>query len=212
MAFGFPQISFIGYPLSVPCAGHAGLGLREGGLADTPDIIAHLQALSGEDRHLRFCGTLSDQAIEAHAATLASLPGFTLIAREGPLWDGTFYKAGPVRACSELVVSGRTAELGISVDAGHRRAGVGTYLVQTAARLLALRGVEEIVAVTLSRNAAMIRLGQTCGARIERDGSDVLIVFSVPTLHRAYLARRTAQVLVPAPWTRPRSYVPDRTG
>jgi GNAT superfamily N-acetyltransferase len=184
----------------VPCAGHAGLGFREARPADRPAILAHLLALSPEDRHLRFCGSLSDETIRTHVEGLPDLPGFTLAALEGPLWDGPFYRAGPVRAFAELVVSGKVAELGISVDAGRRRAGVGTYMVQTAARLLALRGVEQIVALTLTRNRGMIRLGQTCGARIESDGSEVVITFSVPRLHKAYLARRTTQVFARENW------------
>jgi RimJ/RimL family protein N-acetyltransferase len=194
MAFGFPPISFIGYPLSVPCAGHANLGFREVRPGDGPALIAHLQALTPEDRHLRFCGSLSDEAIAAHVAGLPELPGFCLAAFDGPLWDGPFYSAGPVRALAELVVGGKVAELGISVDTQRRRNGVGTYMVQTAARLLALRGVEEIVAMTLPRNRAMIRLGQSADARIENDGSDVVITFSVARLHNAYLARRATQV------------------
>jgi GNAT superfamily N-acetyltransferase len=196
MAFGFPPISFIGYPVSVPCAGHAGLGFREARPGDGAVILSHLLSLSPEDRHLRFCGSLSDDAIRTHVAGLPDRPGFALAAFDGALWDGPFHSAGPVRAFAELVVAGKVAELGISVDVTRRRAGVGTYMVQTAARLLALRGVERIVALTLARNRAMIRLGQTCDAEIDRDGSDVLITFSVPRLHNAYLARRATQVFV----------------
>lgn len=200
MAFGLPPISFIGYPVSIPCAGHAGLGLREARPGDEPAILRHLLALSPEDRHLRYCGTLSDAAVAERVAGLFERPGFALAAHDGPLWDGPFYRAGPVRAFAELVVDGRLAELGISVDAGRRRAGIGTYLVQTAARLLALRGVERIVALTLPRNTAMIRLGQACEAAIEHDGSDVVITFSVARLHNAYLARRATQVFTRAHW------------
>ena len=69
MAFGYPPISFIGYPVSVPCPGHAGLGFREAGPGDGPAILAHLRGLSAEDRHLRFCGTLSDGALAFLAAS-----------------------------------------------------------------------------------------------------------------------------------------------
>jgi GNAT superfamily N-acetyltransferase len=202
VAYGLPPISYIGYPVPVPCIGHAGLGFREATAEDGPAIRSHLLALSPEDRQMRFCAALSDAAIAAHAEALPKRPGFALAAIDGPLWNGPFHQAGPVHGFAELVVAGRSAELGISVDASRRRAGVGTYLMQTAARLLALRGVEEIVALTLNRNAAMIRLGLSCGARVERDDSDVIVTFSVERLHQAYLARRTAQVLTPRPWRR----------
>jgi GNAT superfamily N-acetyltransferase len=202
MAYGLPPISFIGYPVSIPCAGHAGLGLREARSGDEPAILAHLAGLSPADRHLRFCATLSDAALAEHVAGMAQRPGFALAAFDGPLWDSPFGPAGPISAFAELVVSGRTAELGISVAAERRRAGIGTYLVQTAARLLGLRGVERIVALTLPRNQPMIRLGLTCGAEVVSDPSDVVITFSVPRLHTAYLARRTVQVFTPVPWNR----------
>jgi GNAT superfamily N-acetyltransferase len=193
-------MSYIGYPVSVPCLGHAGLGFREAVPEDRPAILEHLLALSPEDRHLRFCGGLSDDAVAAHVEALPGRPGFGLVAIDGPLWNGPFRPAGRVLGFAELVTGGGSAEIGISVDASRRRAGVGTYLIQTAARLLALRGVEQIVALTLTRNAAMIRLGQSCGARIDNDGSDVVITFAVDQLHRAYLARRTAQVISPPAW------------
>jgi GNAT superfamily N-acetyltransferase len=157
------------------------------------ESLHHLAALSPEDRHLRFCGTLSDAAIAEHVAGLDRRPGFALAAFAGPLWQGPFHGSGPIKAFAELVVSGQTAELGLSVDADRRRAGIGTYLIQTAARLLAPRGVARILALTLARNTAMIRLGEACGAGIERDGADVMIDFSVAQLDAAYRARRTAQ-------------------
>lgn len=194
MAFGLPAISFIGYPISLPCAGHAGLGFREARSADGAAILRHLLALSPDDRQLRFCGGVSDEALSRHVENLPGPPGFGLVALDGPLWDGPFHRAGPVRAFAELVVTDGVAELGISVDAARRRSGVGTYMVQTAARLLALRGISTIVAVTLARNHPMIRLGLSCGAVIDRDGPDVEIRFSVDELHRAYLRRRMAEV------------------
>jgi GNAT superfamily N-acetyltransferase len=200
MASRFPPISFIGYPVSVPCPGHAGLGFREAGPADGPAILGHLQGLSAEDRHLRFCGTLSDAALAAHVAGLEARPGFGLVARDGPLWDGPFGPAGPVEGFADLVVAGPVAELGISVAARWRRSGVGTYLLQTAARLLALRGVERIVALTLARNAAMIQFGRACGAEVEHDGTEAVLTFPVARLHTAYLARRTVQAFAPRAW------------
>ena len=53
-------MSFIGYPVSVPCAGHAGLGLREAGPGDAPAIVAHLAGLDPSDRRMRFCATLTE--------------------------------------------------------------------------------------------------------------------------------------------------------
>ena len=88
MAFGLPQISFIGYPLAVPCAGHAGLGFREAGQGDAAALLAHYQALGAADRRMRFCATLTDAAVEQHVAGLWPRRVLILAAHDGPLWPG----------------------------------------------------------------------------------------------------------------------------
>lgn len=173
MAFGLPHISFIGYPLSIPCAGHAGLGFREARRRDAPCIRGHYVGLDPADRRVRFCAALTDAAIARHVDGLWDRPGFVLAAHDGPLWSGPFHHAGRVRALAELAISGPDAELGISVDTTLRRRGIGTYMVQTAARLLIHRGVTRIVAFTLPSNASFLALAQRCDARIGRGGDDV---------------------------------------
>src|SRR5918996_2151374 len=106
MAFGFPNLSFIGYPVSIPCAGHAGLGFREATRADQPAILAHLRGLAPEDRRMRFCATLDSSALERHVAGLWRRNAFVLAAHDGPLWSGPFHRAGPVRALAEVAVGG----------------------------------------------------------------------------------------------------------
>jgi RimJ/RimL family protein N-acetyltransferase len=198
MAFGLPHISFIGYPTPIPCAGHAGLGFREAASRDLSPITEHYSRLSPEDRALRFCATLSDAALDTHAARTFERADLVIAGHDGPIWRGPFHDVGPIRALAELSVAGRNAEIGLSVDGTLRRRGVGTYLVQTAARLLAPRGVQRIHAYTLNRNHAMIRLGAASGAAIDIAGGDVEIAFDVDTLHRAYIRRRiAAQVFYP---------------
>lgn len=51
MAYGFPQMSFLGTPVPMPCIGHAGLGFRRARPGDAPAILAHLGALSPETLH-----------------------------------------------------------------------------------------------------------------------------------------------------------------
>ena len=197
MAYGFPSISCIGYPVSLPCPGHAGLGFREVGPGDGAGVLAHLERLTPDDRHLRFCGTVKDDGLARHVAGIWEREGFALGAFDGPLWDGPFHRAGPVRALVEIAIAGEVAEFAISVDAEHRRAGVGTYLLQTAARLVALRGTAHLVAVTSPGNHAMIGLAQASGAAIETDAGETTLTFAVARLHHDYLRRRTAQVLRP---------------
>ena len=167
MAFGLPQISFIGYPLRCPALA-SGSGLPRGRASGTPRHSPHTtRALDPADRRMRFCATLDDAVIERHVAGLWSRPTLVIAAHDGPLWSGPLHRAGPVRAVAELAIDGTEAELGLSVDTALRRRGVGTYLVQTAARLLAPRGVRRFGAYTLPGNRSFIALARSSGASVE---------------------------------------------
>ncbi len=204
MAFGFPHISLIGYPTPLPCPGHAGLGFREARPGDEAAILAHLARLSPADRHRRFCAGVSDGQLAVHVEGLRRRNGFTVVALDGPLFDGPFLRAGPVRAVIEIVVFDGEAEFGLSVDGDRRRAGVATYLILTAARLLALRGIGRMVAETLPQNRAMLGLGRSLGAGIDGSDDETLLRFSVPELNAAYLRRRFGTGKLGAPvWPRP---------
>lgn len=194
MAYGFPNISFIGYPTSVPCAAHAGLGFRTAGPADSPALLAHLRSLTPHDRRMRFCATLSDSALERHLAAVWARGSLVLAAHDGPLWSGPFHAAGPIRAAAEFAIDGSGSEIGLSVDPLMRRRGVGTYLLQTGARLLAPRGVRRIVAMTSPENIAFAALARACEAVTERGEDEIFHAFDVQALCRAYLLRRAAQV------------------
>jgi hypothetical protein len=76
--------------------------------------------------------------------------------------------------------------------------------VLTAARLLALRGIGRMVAVTLPQNRAMLGLGCALGAEIDGSAEDLLLRFSVPELNAAYLRRRFGAGRLGAPvWPKP---------
>ncbi|WP_162683307.1 GNAT family N-acetyltransferase [Rhodobacteraceae bacterium DSL-40] len=192
MAFGLPNISFVGYPVPIPCAGHAGLGLREVLRSDVPEIIEHLRALDAEDRRMRFCASVNDGHVVRHAEELLERSSFALAAHDGPLWSGPFHRPGPIRALAEFSVHGLAAEIGISVDKSLRRRGVATYLIQTSARLLQQRGVKRIVAYTMAENRSFLTLARKAGAEIVRDASEVEVFFDVDTLNRTYLQRRVS--------------------
>jgi len=98
----WPNISFIGYPVSVPCAGHAGLGLREAGRLAAPAIIEHYRELDATDRRMRFCATLNDEALGRHVDRMWSGTSLVLVARDGPHWSGPLHRAGPIRAVATV--------------------------------------------------------------------------------------------------------------
>ena len=185
MPYGFPNISYIGYPVSVPCAPHAGLGFREAKRPDAPEILGHLKALDPLDRRHRFCATVDDSVLDRHVEALWTQDRVVLAAHDGPLWGGPMHRAGPVRALAELVIGNGTAEIALTVDGALRRRGVGTYLVQTAAFLLRRRGIPRVEAYTLPGNVSFLTLAAKCGASVARTPDDVEIVFDVEGLAEA---------------------------
>jgi len=193
LAYGLPATSYIGYPLPIPCAGHAGLGLRQAGPGDSTALVAHLAAMEASDRRLRFCATLGEDAVERHIAGLWTRRGVVLAAHDGPLWPGLLHHAGPVRAVAELAFGDKDVEVGLSVDGSMRRQGIGTYLLQAAAHLLAPRGIRRIVAYTLPENASFLALARGCGAEIELDADEVEVRFEVAALQRDYVRRRARE-------------------
>ena len=115
-----------------------------------------------------------------------------LSAHDGPLWSGPLYRAGRVRALGEFTIEGSAAELALTVERGMRRRGIGTYLVQTGARLLALRRVRRLVAYTLPDNRSFLTLSSRLGGEIRRGLDEVEVVFDIASLHDAYVRRRLA--------------------
>ena len=194
MAYGFPSIGFTGLPVSIPCAGHAGLGVREATRGDAPAILEHLRRLAPVDRRMRFGGGVADSVLERHVAGFWPSGKLVLAAFDGPMWASPLHPAGPVRALAELAIAGGEAELGLSVEEALRRRRVGTCLVRTAARLLALRGVRRIRAHTLAENASFLTLARRWGAAIAFRSGEVEVTFAIPELHRPSLRRRAAQV------------------
>lgn len=150
---------------------------------------------------MRFCATLNQAAVDRHVAGLWSRRTLVLAAFDGPLWRTPLRRAGPIRAVAELSLGEREAELGISVDSDLRRRGVGTYLIQTAAHLLAPRGISRIRAYTLPGNRSFVALADACGATVETGLDEVEVVFDVAALQRIYLLRRTHQVFGPIRFT-----------
>lgn len=190
MAFGYPHMSFIGFPVPVPCAGHSGFGLRTAMDRDAPELLRHYLRLTPDDRRMRFCATMGPAALERHVERIGSRGGVVLLAFDGPLFEAPFLRTGDVRAVAELVGSGREMELGISVDSGLRRQGIGTELVETAAHLLAPRGVRTIRAYSLPGNRSFLALARRCGATVEIGRDEVEVSFEVAPLRRSYLRRR----------------------
>jgi len=192
MAFGYPSIGYVGVPIPVPSAGQSGYGLRTAVDRDAAAVLEHYRRLSPDDRRMRFCATMGPAALERHVERIGSRGGVVLLAFDRPFFSPPFLRGGAVRAVAELVGTGREMELGISVEAGLRRRGLGTELVETAAHLLGMRGVRTIRAYTLPGNRSFLALARATGATLDIGSDEVEVTFDVSRLRLAYL-RRQAQ-------------------
>jgi GNAT superfamily N-acetyltransferase len=114
------------------------------------DLIAHFLALGPRDRSLRFGWALTDEQIVAYVESLLDSGDTVLIVAE------------PGRGISgvlHLESMGCGVTLGLSVSPQARGLGIGTLLMQRAALLARVHGVRTVFVRSLSRNAALQRLG-----------------------------------------------------
>ena len=121
-------------------------------------FAAHLLRLSAEDRLLRFQGYLNDEAVEAYVESLDWFAGVVI----------AHFVDGEVRAAAHLSWTRglvRTGEIGLSVEAGFRRRGVGTALLRRAMTFARNRFVSDIELLCMPENAAMRRVAAHLGLK-----------------------------------------------
>ncbi|HEX4878783.1 MAG TPA: GNAT family N-acetyltransferase [Limnobacter sp.] len=130
-----------------------------------PLILAHLLALSEEDRRLRFSYALGDAAIAKYVSSLNF---------ERDSVFGIFGRDDALLGVVHLGVLNpgndnggpRGAELGISLASDMRGHGLGTLLFQRALRRARNEGVEMLFIYTLLENEAMLRIAYKLGMRV----------------------------------------------
>lgn len=121
-------------------------------------FAAHLLRLSAEDRLLRFQGYLNDEAVEAYVEALDWFAGVVI----------AHFVDGEVRAAAHLSWTRglvRTGEIGLSVEAGYRRRGIGTALLRRAMTIARNRFVSDIELLCMPENAAMRRVAAHLGLK-----------------------------------------------
>lgn len=126
---------------------------------ERPLFVAHLKRLPPEDRRFRFAHSkVSDEWIDRYVAGIAAddliLGGF---ANE--------VLAGAVH----VAFADDIAELGISVDPGHRNQGLGAELMRRAIRWARNRRAERLYTLCQADNRAMVVLAGKAGMVIHRD-------------------------------------------
>jgi ribosomal protein S18 acetylase RimI-like enzyme len=144
-------------PTVAPAAGCEALECRELDLGDPADLgllREHLRALSFEDRVARFYGVVSDQSIDRTCQAWAAA---------GVLAAGCVHGGRLVAAAVAGPGEGEEFDLGISVDAGWRRRGLGVLAGRRVVEACAERGVRAFACDTRAGNPAAIAMVRKLG-------------------------------------------------
>lgn len=130
-----------------------------------PLVLAHLLALSAEDRRLRFSHALGDAAIAKYVSNINFQDDslFGIFGRDDALLG--VVHMGLLETVSQANCP-KSAELGLSLNADMRGHGLGTLLFQRALRRARNQGVECLFIFTLLDNEAMLRIAQKLSMRI----------------------------------------------
>lgn len=119
---------------------------RKLSVLDAPKIVKHLTALEGEDRRLRFGGTVSDDYIKDYV-----VKSFDTDSK----WFGVDHIDGHLVAACHAAINNSEAELGCSVDPDFRNQGLAQFMFDRAVTWLRTRGINEVFMHCLTENAAM---------------------------------------------------------
>jgi ribosomal protein S18 acetylase RimI-like enzyme len=134
----------------------------------------HFLCLESDDRRLRFGALISDDGLRSYVARL-DFERDGLFAVQDESLD--------VAAVVHIAVTGKSAELGLSVLREWRGSGLGNALLTRAVTFLRNRGVHEVFVHCLSENGAMMHLARKNGMRIVYSGgqSDARLAIDPPT-------------------------------
>lgn len=119
---------------------------RKLSILDKGKIIRHLQNLKGEERRLRFGGTVSDEYIADYVEQ--SFNGKSK-------WFGVDHVDGHMVAACHVAIFDDDAELGCSVDADFRNNGLAQLMFDRAITWLRSRGINHVFMHCLTENGAM---------------------------------------------------------
>ena len=132
--------------------------LREG---ERGALLAHFLALDPEDRRLRFGLPIGDELVRAYVARIEfDHHGVFAIHDDG----------SRIVAAIHVAHAGESAELGLSVLPGYRRAGLGGALFSRAIIHVRNRGVASVFVHCLTENAAVLHLARKHGMRLVSSG------------------------------------------
>jgi RimJ/RimL family protein N-acetyltransferase len=113
---------------------------------DKQKIVYHLQSLKGEDRRLRFGGTVSDSYIQEYVEKSFN---------EESKWFGVDHIDGYLIAACHAAIFNGEAELGCSVNPDYRNQGLAQSMFERAVTWLRTKGITTVFMHCLTENRAM---------------------------------------------------------
>jgi hypothetical protein len=121
------------------------------------DLARHFLALTAWDRFLRFGWILSDDDVVSYVESLMHSIETVLVVVDTP---------PEICGVLHLDVTGRCADLGLSVSGWARGKGIGTVLLERALRLASARGVTTLFVRNLNHMPALMRLARRVGMNV----------------------------------------------
>lgn len=151
-------------------------------------IAAHLLALDGADRYLRFGYAASDEQINRYVEGLNF---------ERDDIYGIFNRKLQLIAMAHVAVSDDPAqvkhvEFGVSVLKTARGRGYGSHLFDRAVTHARNEGRDTLFIHALSENTVMLKIARNAGATVERSGSESEAYLKLP---EATLATRLTEIV-----------------
>lgn len=119
---------------------------RKLSLLDKSKITSHLHNLQGEERRLRFGGSVSDSYIAEYVERSF---------KDNSKWFGVDHIDGYLVAACHVAIMDNDAELGCSVDRDYRNQGLAQLMFDRAVTWLRSKGIHHVFMHCLSENGAM---------------------------------------------------------
>ena len=155
---------------------HFSVPIRALGANERGRILAHLMALSPQDRYMRFGYTVSDEHVQRYVDSLDFERDELL-----GIYNRRLELLGMAHvAYSRDAQAHAVAEFGVSVLPKARGRGIGHRLFELSVLHARNRGVSKLIIHALAENTAMLRIVRAAGAVIERDGPDTTAQLPLP--------------------------------
>jgi len=147
--------------------------------ASIPALERHFLKLDVDDLRLRF-------GVAQNSASLKFYVRRINFNRDAVF--GVFDDELELVGVSHVAVEGETAELGVSVLAGHRGRGVGTALFERSHAFARNHFIRVLYMHCLSENAAMMHIAKKSGMRIQMAGGESDAWLELPLMDAATIA------------------------